>query len=133
VLKNNPVSPYPLLGLVLRQRLEPDAVAVAVESARAWFRDRGRARFGWAVADSARPADLAERLLDLGLVPNHDDPVFAGMVLEHQPPSTPGVAVRRMETFEDAVAGVEVAMESFRLTEEEREPRGGNELACYPC
>ena len=120
VLKNNPISPWPLFGLVLRQRLESEAVADAVEAARGWFRARGRARFGWAVADTATPADLAERLVDLGLEPYEDEPVFAGMVLEHEPPGTPGIEVRRVETFEDAVASGEIAMESFGLTEEER-------------
>jgi hypothetical protein len=121
VLENNPVSPYPLLGLVLRQRLEPEAVPGAVEAARAWFRERGRACFGWSVADGARPADLADRLLDLGLRPHEDDPVFAGMVLEQEPPGTPGVEVRRVTSFEDMVALEETAMESFGLPEEDRE------------
>jgi len=120
VLKNNPVSPYPLLGLVLRQRLAPEAVPAAVEAARAWFRDRGRAQFGWSVADAAEPADLAQRLLDLGLRPYEDDPVFAGMVLEHEPPGTPGVEVRRVATFDDMVALEETAMESFGFSEEDR-------------
>jgi GNAT superfamily N-acetyltransferase len=120
VLKNNPVSPYPLLGLVLRQRLEPEAVPGVVEAAREWFRARGRARFGWAVADSAEPADLADRLLGLGLVPYEDDPVFAAMVLEDEPPGTPGVEVRRVASFEDMVALEETAMESFDLPEEDR-------------
>lgn len=121
VLKNNNVSPYPLLGLVLRLRLEPEAVPDVVEQAREWFRDRGRARFGWAVADTAEPADLADRLLDLGLEPYEDDPVFAAMVLEHEPPGTEGVEVRRVQTFDDMVALEETAMESFGLSEDERE------------
>jgi predicted N-acetyltransferase YhbS len=122
VLKNNPISPYPWLGLVLRQRLEAEAVPGAVEAAREWFRERGRARFTWAVADTAAPADLAERLVGLGLEPSEEEPVFAGMVLEHEPPGTPGVEVRRVETYEDQVAAIEVAMDSFGLTEEERAP-----------
>jgi predicted N-acetyltransferase YhbS len=121
VLRHHPGSPHPLLGLVLRQRLSPDEVPSAVEEARAWFRDRGRARFAWAVAENAGPADLAERLVSLGLEPYEDDPVFAGMVLEHEPPGTPGIEVRRVETFEDGIAALEVTMESFGLTEEERE------------
>ena len=121
VLRHNGVTPHPLLGLVLRQRLEPDVVPDVVEAARAWFRDRGRARFAWGVADTATPADLAERLLDLGLEPFEDEPVFAAMVLESEPPGTPGVEVRRIETLEDQVAAAEITMESFGLTEEERE------------
>lgn len=121
VLRNNPVSPYPLLGIVLRQRLEPEAVPGAVETARAWFRNRGRARFAWAVSDTAAPADLVDRLLDLGLQVHDDDPVFAGMVLEHEPPDTPGVEVRRVRSFADMVAAEEIAMESFGLPVEDRE------------
>jgi predicted N-acetyltransferase YhbS len=120
VLRHHAASPHPLLGLVLRQRLEADAVPGTVEKARAWFRERGRARFAWAVADIATPADLAERLLDLGLEPYAEDPVFAAMVLEHEPPGTAGVVVRRVETFEDQIAAAEIAMESFGLSEEER-------------
>ena len=120
VLRNNPVNPHPFLGLVLRQRLEAEAVPGAVEAARAWFRDRGRARFTWTVADTAAPADLADRLLGLGLQPQEDDPVFAGMVLEHEPPGSPGIEVRRIETFEDQVAADDVTVDSFGLTEEER-------------
>jgi GNAT superfamily N-acetyltransferase len=120
VLKNNHVSPYPLLGLVLRQRLEPEGVAVAVDDARAWFRDRGRAQFGWSVADNAQPADLADLLLDLGLQRYDDDPVFAAMVLEQEPPGTLGVEVRRVASFDDMVALEETAMESFGFSEEDR-------------
>jgi predicted N-acetyltransferase YhbS len=43
------------------------------------------------------------------------------MVLEQEPPGTPGVEVRRVETFDDMVALEELAMESFGLTEEDRE------------
>jgi len=121
VLRQNAASPHPLLGVVLRQRLEADAVPGAVEAARAWFRERGRARFAWGVSDLATPRDLAERLLDHGLEPFTEDPVFAAMVLEHEPPGTTGVVVRRVETFEDQVAAAEIAMESFGLSEEERE------------
>ena len=120
VLKNNPVNPYPLFGLVLRQRLGAGAVPDAVQAARAWFRDRGRAHFGWAVADTATPADLGERLLDLGLQATERDSVYVGMVLEDEPPGTPGVEVRRVETFEDKVAADELSFDSFGLTEEER-------------
>ena len=119
VLRNNPFSPHPLLGLVLRQRLEPESVADSVADARQWFRERGRARFTWAVADTATPADLGELLLGLGLRPDEHDPVAAGMVLEHEPPGTPGIEVRRVETFDDQLAGHEVSFESFELTEEE--------------
>jgi predicted N-acetyltransferase YhbS len=120
VLRHNPLSPYPLFGLVLRQRLEAGAVPEAIEAARAWFRDRGRAYFAWAVADTATPADLAERLLDLGLETAEGDSVYAGMILEHEPPGTPGIEVRRVETFEDHVAAAELSFDSFGLTEEER-------------
>jgi hypothetical protein len=120
VLRNNPLSPYPFLGLVLRQRLEPEAVADAVGTARAWFRERDRVRFVWAVADTATPGDLAERLRELGLAPVELEPVVTGMVLDHEPPGTPGVEVRRVETFEDQLAGEEISYDSFGLTEEER-------------
>jgi GNAT superfamily N-acetyltransferase len=119
VLRSNPFNPHPLLGLVLRQRLEPESVADSVADARQWFRERGRARFTWAVADTATPAGLGELLLELGLRPDAHDPVATGMVLEHEPPGTTGIEVRRVETFEDQLAGHEVSFDSFELTEEE--------------
>src|SRR6266700_1412215 len=120
VLRNTAANPHPLLGLVLRQRFAADAVEGAVDGARRWFRERGRTQFTWAVADTATPADLVERLLAVGLRPDERDPVYAGMVLEEEPPEVPGVEVRRSETFEDEVAASELAFASFGLTEEQR-------------
>ena len=96
-------------------------MAGLVEASRVWFGERGRQRFSWRVAEGARPADLVDRLLDLGLQPYEDDPVVAAMVLEREPLGTPGVEIRRVATFDDLVALEETAMESFGFSEEHRE------------
>jgi predicted N-acetyltransferase YhbS len=119
VLRHAP-NPHPMLGLVLRQRMSAGEVEEAVADARAWFAARGRTRFAWAVADTASPPDLVQRLLALGLQPFADDPVYAGMILDEEPPAVPFVDVRRIETFEDELAAAELTFESFDLTEEQR-------------
>ena len=120
MLENNPVNPYPLLGLVLRQRLEAGAVPGAVEAARAWFRDRGRAHFAWASRTRPPRQTSASACSTSGCRRPSATPSIVGMVLEHEPPGTPGVEVRRVETFEDKVAADELSFDSFGLTEEER-------------
>jgi hypothetical protein len=79
---------------------ELDAVRAEIHE---HVRDRGRTVCSWEVGSSATPADLVERLLELG--PEADDePLRVGMALTTTPPEVPGVEVRRAETDDDPPA-----------------------------
>jgi GNAT superfamily N-acetyltransferase len=117
VLRNLP-NPNPVFGMVLRPRLR-DADD-ALETVRAWFAQRGRERYSWWVSDAAEPRDLVDQLLARGLRPA-DDPVSAGMVLEREPEGVPGIEVRKVATFDEALAAMKVGWESFHFTAEEIE------------
>jgi GNAT superfamily N-acetyltransferase len=90
-------------------------------AAREWFAARGRDRYIWAVADSSEPSDLGARLLERGLVPDELDPVYAGMILEREPATVHGVVARKVENYEEALAGAEIAWQSFAYTAEQIE------------
>lgn len=75
-------------------------------------RERGRTRLAWEVGSLARPADLVERLLALGL---EDDGVQVGMVLTEPPaaPAPANVEVRRVETAEESFEASRIAAIAF--------------------
>jgi predicted N-acetyltransferase YhbS len=118
VLRNAPAV-HPFYGMVLRPRL--DDVDAALRTTREWFAARGRDAYTWSVADSAKPSDLAEQLVKRGLVPDELDPVSAGMILEHEPASVEGIEVREVANYEEALAGAEIAWQSFGFSPEEIE------------
>jgi predicted N-acetyltransferase YhbS len=118
ILRNDP-TPHPMFGLALRPRLRD--VDRALAETRAWFAGRGRTIYTWFVSTASTPSGLAERLLDRGLQPDQLDPVYAGMTLEHEPQGIEGVEVRRRETYEDALAAVEISWRSFDFTPEQIE------------
>jgi hypothetical protein len=97
-----------------------DDVPATIAAARAWFAAHGRRRFTWWAGTSARPADLAERLLDAGARPGD---VVRAMVLESAPPGGGRDAprVRPVETVDDYLAVVELQCEAFGAPADERE------------
>ena len=117
VLRNLP-SPHPFFGMALRPRL--DDVEAGIGRARAWFAERGREAYMWFVSDRSRPSDLAARLLAAGAVPEPEDPVYLGMVLERVPEHVDGIEVRKVETFEEHCGAVELTWSSFGFTEEQK-------------
>jgi len=117
VLRNLP-SPHPLFGMVLRPRL--DDVDAGLAYARTWFGERGRNAYSWLVADSSLPRDLADRLVAAGAIPDPDDPVYAGMVLERAPDPVDGIEVRKVTTFEEHCGAVELTWQSFGFSEEQK-------------
>jgi GNAT superfamily N-acetyltransferase len=105
------------------QRLRLDDVEATV----AWARDecarRGITRCEWWVGWSATPADLADRLIELGFVPDDEEATLTGMSIDHEPPAAPHVDVRRIETIEQQLAALEVDWEVWNLPEAERVSR----------
>jgi hypothetical protein len=112
-------NPHPFYGMVLRPRVRD--VDAALESARAWFRERERQAYMWFVSDASTPGDLADQLLARGLVHEELDPVYSGMVLQREPVAVAGVEVRKVERYEDALAAAELAWRSFKFTPEQIE------------
>ena len=117
VLRNMP-SPHPTFGMALRPRL--DDVPAAIDHARGWFAERGREGYTWFVSNASQPADLAGRLRAAGAVPDPQDPVYTGMVLERAPAAVDGVEVRKVDTYEDYAGASELTWRSFDFSEEQR-------------
>ena len=88
---------------------ELDAVRAEIHE---HVRDRGRTVCSWEVGSSATPADLVERLLELGLEED-DEPARVGMALTTPPPEVPGVEVRRAETDDDRRLAARIAAAVF--------------------
>ncbi|MFT3768976.1 MAG: hypothetical protein QM820_26345 [Minicystis sp.] len=90
----------PQQNIVQRLRLGPDDVEPAVAEVRALFRSRKKTAITWEIGPSSMPADLVDRLLALGMVPD-DEPEVAGMVLTRPPAQVASdVVVERVRTFE---------------------------------
>jgi hypothetical protein len=107
--------PHPSFNVVQRLRLEPEQVEPTVAEVRALLAGRGVTAATWEVGTSARPADLHERLLALGMRPD-DEPLAVGMVLAHEPAGARGEAVaRRVESVEDAVVAAGIAAAGFGM------------------
>jgi hypothetical protein len=75
-------------------------------------RSRGRTALSWEVGSSASPADLVERLEELGLE-RHPEFVRIGMALRVEPPAVPEVEVRRAETEEERDTAAWIAAAVF--------------------
>jgi hypothetical protein len=117
VLRNMP-SPHPFFGMALRPRLDDADAGIA--HARAWFAERGRGSFMWFVSDGSLPGDLADRLVAAGAVPEEDDPVYAGMILEQPPDAVDGIDVHRVASFEEHRDAAELTWRSFGFTEKQK-------------
>ena len=72
----------------------------------------GVPRVVWNVGSSAQPPDLPARLLALGLRDPDPplDPVAAAMILTTEPAAVDGVEVRRIETLEEHLVGLEILL-----------------------
>jgi hypothetical protein len=105
------------LGGVSRLGLAPAAFDETRAVAQAWFRELGRDRFTWWVADSATPGDLCERLTALGAEPEEE---FAAMVRDEPPPPADGVTARPIESSEEHLAVRELVWEAFEVPEDIR-------------
>ncbi|HVC85820.1 MAG TPA: GNAT family N-acetyltransferase [Gaiellaceae bacterium] len=110
----------PRSAIVSRVRVAD--VDEAVDWARAESRRRGLNETGWWVGWSATPADVAERLLHLGLVPD-EVPTLTGMTCETPPPAADRVDVRPVETRAEHLEAIQVDWEVWNLGPDERAER----------
>jgi hypothetical protein len=103
---------------VSRIRLHDDEVETAVAETRALL---PRARdITWRIGPSTTPPQLIERLRALGFGDPDppDDPSYAALVLEREPPGADGIEIRRVESFDDYLTVLEIALSAFAFTEE---------------
>ena len=113
------IGPYGRHAGVCRLRLasDPDQVAETVAEIRGLA--AGVESVVWSVGSSATPAGLAGLLRALGL--RDPDPPFeaivAALVLEQEPPRVEGVEVRRIESLEQHLAGLEILIASATWAE----------------
>lgn len=77
----------------------------------------------WWLGPSARPRDIRERLLALGLTEPRDRvPRLIAVALTDEPRGVaPSIEVRRIETFDDLVAAREIQWDAFDVPAERRE------------
>ena len=119
------LGPWPSFASLQRLRLDAGEVEATVEEVRAIIRERGHRKPVWWVGESATPADLPERLLELGFrygKPPDDGPTATAMaMLEAPPPAPANVEVRLVGSFDEFVRGVEIQWEAFGTLEAERE------------
>ena len=102
---------------VCRLRLadEPAAITAAVDEILGLVGDIDGTV--WSIGSTAEPPLLPDRLRTLAFRDPEPpwEPLVAAMVLVEEPPTAAGVEVRRIETFEDHLAGLEImlAADSF--------------------
>jgi GNAT superfamily N-acetyltransferase len=132
---------------VCRLRLDDEAEQIAGAFGEIDRLTAGIEHVMWNVGSSATPEGLPERLRALGLRDPDPpfDPFVAAMALEHEPPAVDGIDVRRIETLEEHLAGLEImlaattwsdkaaAAERERAVEvfERRRRRGGLQWLAY--
>jgi len=108
---------------VQRQRFPANEVDEVIEEVRSLLRARGRPSTQWEIGSLAEPRDLADLLLQRGIV-RDKEPFAVGLALRKEPPSPPpGVVGRRVETFEEYAAASEIQIEGFGATDEEAAER----------
>jgi hypothetical protein len=101
ILTSSPL-PHRFYSTVSRIRWAGKDVPATVRSVRAHFAARGTSEFNWWLSPSTTPADLRERLIDLGAVPEPQGERATAMVLDRPPVgSVPdGVRVEAVQTLE---------------------------------
>ena len=104
---------------VCRLRLPAAAHGLAAAVSEIREHVRGVDPVVWNVGSSATPGDLPDRLRELGLGDPDTpmDAVCAAMALAEEPPPVPGVEVRRIETKEEHLAGLEIVLAASRWTD----------------
>jgi GNAT superfamily N-acetyltransferase len=107
-----------------RLRMDAGGVAPAVGEIRDLMRARRRDASVWSVSGSSTPADLAARLIDLGMEQEGTSDV---LVLTREParPATPAFDVREVRSLEDLHAWIDVSAGGFGWSEDDtRDERG---------
>ena len=118
------LGPFPELTLAQRLRLDATNVDATVAEVRELADGHGRDFVTWWVTDSTTPADLEQRLVDLGMEPAAmplNEPVYEAMALTRVPEGAgTGVEARLAADLDEFTVASEVAWEAFGFTDEQR-------------
>lgn len=111
-------------GEVFPEELAEGRIEHTLTEARFVLAQRGLQRGAWSVPEATRPAGLAARLRELGMVPADEPPLeprFAAMLMLEEPrPGPSDVEARPARSFEEFQAGQRVANAAFDMKEEDR-------------
>jgi hypothetical protein len=119
-------------GAIVRPRISPDHLEGAVERARAVGREHDVPDLTWWCGKHGEPADLADRLLERGLVPEPDEPILLTLALTRPPDGSPTTEVRRVDDLDGYLAALEIDWESFGTPVSEREQRRQRAVDDWP-
>lgn len=120
------LGPFPEMTMAQRLRLGADDVDATVAEVRALAAGHGRDLATWWVTDATTPADLGQRLVDLGMEPAAmplNEPSYEAMALTRPPErAARGLEARVAADLEEFTVANELTWEAFGLPEEQRGP-----------
>jgi hypothetical protein len=121
ILTSSPL-PQRFFSTVARIRWTHGDVAESVRRVRAHFAARGVHEFTWWLSPSTTPADLGERLIELGAVPDPAGDGATAMVLDRPPLGAvpDGVRVEAVETLDEFRLLQQILMDIDDTTPAER-------------
>jgi hypothetical protein len=106
---------------VQRQRFATDEIDDVLQEVRGHLRARGRTTTEWEIGSRAKPAGLAERLIERGLV--REGRATAVVLADPPPEPPPGLEARELRTLEEHLEAAEIQFAAFRTPAEEIERR----------
>jgi len=102
------------------ERVRLGDVERALGETRALARAAGFTHTTWWVGELTTPVGLADRLEKLGLAPDPELPRMTSLTLASPPAGEPGLEVRRVETREAFLQGLDLEWEVWSLPADER-------------
>ena len=88
-------------NIASRVRFAAPTVDSSIATTRAWFAAHLVTGHRWLIGPSATPAGIMRILLERGAIRDESEPILTAMVLDREPPSVTGIAIREAVTFDD--------------------------------
>jgi predicted N-acetyltransferase YhbS len=100
-------------NLATRVRFTHDSISTGVAAVRAWFGGRAVREHRWLIGPSATPGGVVDSLIGLGAHRDEAEPQLTAMILDREPPATPGIQVREVRSVADLAEMDRVRQEVF--------------------